>query len=328
MQLNEYSSQNFSVTYYNMLTHALGDTSSFRDSRTGPVKDLGPAYFEIKHVGFPLPVLRARAINPFFALTEFSWLLTGCNKLQPLQNFIKNYGMYSDDNQTLNGAYGYRLRTYFGRDQVHDAIQELKNNPDSRRVVLSMWSVDDLGSSSKDVPCNISILLKMRNKKLDFTVINRSNDLYLGVPYNVFTFYLFHEFLALQIGCTTGIQRHFTDSLHLYQRDVVKIEKIIKLNSVEYINNIFKTIPGINVGDYIKENHDLILQQKYDFPTGNGFSQLFEAYRHYNAGNLDKIGSSLPRNILGLTAYLWFIDRLNMDIHVGDFDVILRDSCI
>ncbi|MGR5963618.1 thymidylate synthase [Bacillus cereus] len=205
-----------------MLQFSYHQEEGFKPSRVSEVKDLGPAYFEISADDFRLVYLNKRVINPFFALTEFSWILNGSNKLEPLEYFINNYRKYSDDGDTLNGAYGYRLRKYFNRDQIEDAIRQLKENANTRRVVLTMWSADDLSTTSNDLPCNISLLLKIRKGKLDITILNRSNDVYLGVPYNVFVFHLLQMYLAQQIGCKIGVQRHFTDSLHLYKRDIKK----------------------------------------------------------------------------------------------------------
>lgn len=320
--MKTFSGDNFSIIYYNMLQSAIDDNSPFTESRIGSVKDLGPAYFEINLDSFRLPVLQKRAINPFFALTEFSWLITGDNSLQPLEHYIRNYSQYSDDNQTLNGAYGYRLRNYFGKDQITNAIHELKQNPNTRRVVLSMWSVNDLLSSSKDVPCNISLMPKIRDGKLDLTVINRSNDIYLGVPYNVFIFYLLQQYLAVKIGCKVGIQRHFSDSLHIYKRDYNKTRDIIEFNSISSITKIHESIPSFHICDYIQENHFSILKQEYDL-LGNSFSQMFRAYQLFKAGDYEKVPHTLPHNILGLSAYLWFSEKKNVKIKSNYFDKVL-----
>lgn len=321
--MKTFSGDNFSIIYYDMLQFAINDNSQFINSRLGSVKDLGPAYFEIDFDSFRLPVLQKRAINPFFALTEFSWIIMGKNNLQPLNFFVKDYSKYSDDNQTLNGAYGYRLRAYFGKDQISDAIQELKQNPYTRRVVLNMWSVDDLLSDSKDLPCNISLMPKIRDGKLDLTVVNRSNDLYLGVPYNVFVFYLLQQYMAFNIGCQVGVQRHFSDSLHIYKRDFSKAEEIIKHNSIISINKIYDSVPLFHIRDYIHENHTRILKQEYGLLSRDSFLQLFKSYQLFKLEHYEEVLHSLPHNILGLTAYLWFKQR-NVNFSSSYFDQILK----
>src|SRR5690554_4488682 len=99
-----------------------------------------------------------RDCNPFFHLFEAMWMLAGRNDLAPLQYFVSTFGQFSDDGKTLNGAYGYRWRhapemfTGFDTEQTYERnsydqlnviIEELRNNPDSRRCVLQMWNVQD-----------------------------------------------------------------------------------------------------------------------------------------------------------------------------------------
>ena len=112
------------------------------DSRVGRVKDFGCAFYELHAEDSRLTYLIGRNLNPFFALAEFAWLINGSNALKPLQFFIKAYGQFSDDGETLNGAYGFRLRHYFGCDQIEAASNSYGTIPTSRRVVLTLWSAD------------------------------------------------------------------------------------------------------------------------------------------------------------------------------------------
>lgn len=121
-----FTGQNFTKLYYEMLKYVLSKNISVSNSRVGKVKDIGSAYFEISDDDLRLVYLNKRAINPFFALAEFSWIISGSNSLNTLQYYIKNYEQYSDDGNTLNGAYGSRLKEYFGIDQVSKSIKLLK----------------------------------------------------------------------------------------------------------------------------------------------------------------------------------------------------------
>lgn len=111
----------------------------------------------------------ARDANPFFHLYEALWMLAGRNDVAPLVYYAKKIKEYSDDGETLNGAYGYRWRNataYLGNDddmrvdQLNVIIDHLKHNPSSRRAVLQMWNVEDdllKTDSSKDVCCNTCV---------------------------------------------------------------------------------------------------------------------------------------------------------------------------
>lgn len=226
----------------NLYIQALKDClalTSATSSRVGLVYDLGPAIFEFEPEKLNFLTLKNRALNPFFAIAEAAWVIGGENRLDILNYYLKSYNDFSDDGLTLNGAYGFRLRQHFGFDQIKIAINELKESPNSRRCVLNMYSPNDLkNNKSKDIPCNTSIMLKLRNGALDITITNRSNDIYWGIPYNLFVFQTLHCYLAKEIGVKLGYQRHFTDSLHLYERDVKEINNILESNKFE--KNILK----------------------------------------------------------------------------------------
>lgn len=295
---------NFSKMYFEMLNEAYHSNANIVDSRIGKVKDLGPCVYQISEDQFRLCYIKERAINPFFALAEFSWIISGSNELQPLQYFISNYNNFSDDRNTLNGAYGYRLRNHFGTDQIEKAIEQLKTNPQSRRVVLTMWSVEDLTKDSKDIPCNTTIYLKIRDNKLDITITNRSNDLYLGVPYNVFVFYLLQSYIANELNLELGIQTHFTDSLHLYEKNFLDVKKIIDNNSYESIDSIQQNIQKFNTSKCLNISHNDVISFQFTAikdPFFLLFFQIFDQVKNKNSINTKDI----PNNILGYCIYNW-----------------------
>ncbi|WP_053600515.1 thymidylate synthase [Bacillus sp. FJAT-18017] len=304
------SGTNFTLIYFELLSEALGSDEKFCESRIGLVKDLGPAFIEIHEDRFRMPLLKKRSFNPFFALVEFSWFILGYNNLSILQEHISNYDKYSDDGLTLNGAYGFRLRKKFNQDQIEQAIQILRENRETRRVVLSMWSVEDLGSDSRDIPCNTSVMLKIREGKLDMTVINRSNDLFLGIPYNVILFFLFQCYLAEKIGCKVGFQRHFTDSLHLYKKDLNKVENIITANDKVTLKQLLNSIEPVEIMDYVNINHIHVIEKKYNLLEDNKFVNFFNSYKEYKEHkNFETAIEFLEENDLGYCGYLWYSEK-------------------
>lgn len=318
--MKTFKGDNLSLIYYEMLEDGYYSPYQFTESRVGQMKDLGPTYFEITDDDFRFPFLNKRAINPFFALAEFSWIITGSNEVSPLKFFIESYDAYSDDGKTLNGAYGYRLRNFFGLDQIENAIECLKKDPDSRRIVLNMWSADDLTAVSKDFPCNISVILKIRDGKLDLTVLNRSNDLFLGVPYNVFVFYLLQVYIAKRVECGIGVQRHFTNCLHIYKRDMDKIAEVLAANNKTTLKAIPKIIPPFKSSSYVDYEHNKINQQKYDELTNDGISDFFKSYVTLKSTrNFDSAIKLLPHNLLGYVAYLWYSEKRDFSANENYF---------
>lgn len=308
---------NFTKLYYKMLSEAYHSSKPIVPSRVGDVKDLGACTYQVSEDTFRLCFLKERAINPFFALAEFSWIINGSNELKSLQYFISNYNIFSDDNKTLNGAYGYRLREYFKVDQITEAINQLQQNSDTRRIVLTMWSTNDLTDDSKDIPCNTTIYLKIRDNKLDITITNRSNDLYLGVPYNIFVFYLLQVYIANKLSIDVGIQTHFTDSLHLYERDFRKVKTILSNNTLDTIDKTIKSSKNLDVSNYLACNHQAISDINFKQICNPYYENIFQLYTQIKERKpLNK--ALIPIDILGLVIENWlFLKKKYKDLNIN-----------
>jgi hypothetical protein len=166
-----------------------------------------------------------RDANPFFHLMEALWMLAGRNDVAWPVQFNSRFKEYSDDGKTFSGAYGFRWRRYFGRDQIELVINELKVNPTSRRAVLEMWSQNDLGMPGKDLPCNTHCYFDCRGGVLNMTVCNRSNDALWGAyGANAVHFSVLQEYIAFGIGVPVGTYRQFSNNLHIYT-DILTREK-------------------------------------------------------------------------------------------------------
>lgn len=162
----------------------------------------------------------ARNANPFFHYIEAMWMLAGGNTLTIPQFFNSRFTEYSDDGETLNGAYGFRWRDEFGHDQINLAVKMLMHNIYDRRVVIGMWNpFRDLGSASVDVPCNLSIKLMFnRNEEaLDMVVFNRSNDMIWGAyGANAVHMSMLQEHIALAVGVNVGTYTQVSADFHAY----------------------------------------------------------------------------------------------------------------
>ena len=159
-----------------------------------------------------------RDANPFFHYMEAIWMLSGSENVDFPAQFAKQIREYSDDGVTLNGAYGYRW-IYHWDDQLHEIIHMLKKDPKTRRAVLTMWDPQfDLGSSSKDIPCNTHVYFRQVDGRLDMTVCNRSNDLVWGaLGANVVHMSILQEYIANAIERPVGTYHQFTNNLHIYE---------------------------------------------------------------------------------------------------------------
>lgn len=162
-----------------------------------------------------------RDANPFFHFMEALWIIAGRNDVKWLTRFLPNMADYSDNGLTFHAPYGERLRGYHGEgsaDQIATAIALLRAKPDTRQVVLQIWDKElDLGTVSKDIPCNDMVFLKVRKGELHMTVCCRSNDLIWGAyGANVVQFSMLQEYIARMCHVRVGPYTQISDSFHVY----------------------------------------------------------------------------------------------------------------
>lgn len=199
---------------------------SAQPSRAGLTHELLHAALCIRDPRQRWVVSRYPAISPVFALAEVVWIVTGRNDSGFLNFFNRQLPDYCGPGETYHGAYGFRLRRHFGVDQLTRAYESLQGQADSRQIVLNLWDpgVDLPGSTglpaARDIPCNILALLKLRGGKLEWTQVLRSNDIYLGLPYNLVQFTTLQEVIAGWLGVELGSYHQLSDSLHVYLENV------------------------------------------------------------------------------------------------------------
>lgn len=160
-----------------------------------------------------------RDANPFFHFYEALWMLAGRNDVAPLERYVKNSINYSDDGTTLHGAYGYRWRQHFRRDQLAPIAEELKRDPTSRRCILQMWDcTEDLARNGKDLPCNtVASFQRGTDGALNLVVFCRSNDIIWGCyGANAVQFSMLLEYMATWIGCPVGTYTQVSVNWHAY----------------------------------------------------------------------------------------------------------------
>jgi len=171
-----------------------------------------------------------RRANPFFHLMESLWMLAGRADAVWLDTYIKDFSARFGEPNTVgivqHGAYGWRWRKHFGEDQLKYVIEALGDNPDDRRVVISMWDPEaDLGATSKkDLPCNTHIYPRIVNGHLDLTVCCRSNDIIWGAyGANAVHFSVLQEYLAGRIGVRVGRLYQLSNNWHAYLDSLEKV---------------------------------------------------------------------------------------------------------
>lgn len=202
-----------------------GDSAS-QMTRLGESKELIHASFQISDPRQRWITARTPAISPAFAIAEIFWILNGDNHAEFMNFWNPSLPKFAGNGNTYHGAYGYRIKKQFGLDQLEAAYQALTNNPETRQVVIQIWDPRTDFPNSKgepaaaDIPCNICSMPKIRNNKLEWLQVMRSNDVFLGMPYNIIQFTTLQEILAGWLKLELGTYYQISDSLHAYSHNL------------------------------------------------------------------------------------------------------------
>jgi thymidylate synthase len=208
------------------------------ESRNGPVIRFSTPVTTVWEPGFECVSTDAnRDANPFLHYIEAFWMLAGRNDVETVAKLASNMRNYSDDGETLHGAYGHRWRNWFKTDQISEVIDELRSNPKSRRCVIQMWDgavdLEAARQGKKDTPCNTAIYFDPIGDNLNMTVTNRSNDMVWGAyGANVVHMSFLHSYISHQVGKKTGAYYQMSNNLHLY-KDFPITAKLVNLHTKE-----------------------------------------------------------------------------------------------
>lgn len=200
-----------------------------QESRLGAMEELLHVVLTIEDPRQRWVVSREPPLNMAFALAEVVWIMRGRRDLAFLYFWNKKLQKYVGPGPELNGAYGHRLKHNLGFDQLNRVYKAIKHNDATRQAVLQIWdSRKDLpnldGSpADPDIPCNLVAMPKLRNGKLEWLQVIRSNDMFLGIPHNFVQFTCMQEVLAGWLGVECGTYNQVSDSLHVYDRDLENV---------------------------------------------------------------------------------------------------------
>lgn len=194
---------------------------SFKDaSRDGPVVgEICDAVFCVEDPTRNIVTSPIRKMPMRYAVGELAWYLSGSNKVKDISRFAKKWADISDDGYTNNSAYGWRIAEKFGFSQWEYVKSLLKKDPNSRQAVIHIKDADN--RPTKDTPCTVYLQFFIREGKLNLSVHMRSNDIWMGVPYDMFSFCFLQMLMAMELGVEIGSYTHYAGSLHMYERDYI-----------------------------------------------------------------------------------------------------------
>lgn len=201
---------------------------------------------------YPLVSFAGRKLNYKFAAAEALWIITGRNDLEYLTQYNSNMTKFSDDGITLTGAYGPRINS-----QLDYVVNALAEDPATRQACLTIWERSP--NPSKDIPCTVAMVFQLRDGRLDCHTFMRSSDVFLGLPYDMFSFSMVMRLVLDTYHLRSGTSKMsvllgtlylYAASSHLYETD---LEKIAFLRSPdardihEKKNNMFSSVTSLKV---------------------------------------------------------------------------------
>ena len=177
------------------------------------------------------PVLTTKKLHLKSIIHELLWFLNGDTNIRYLnENGVRIWDEWADEQGDLGPIYGYQWRSwpdYNGGtiDQIKQTVEAIKNNPDSRRIIVSSWNVADL-SNMKLPPCHAFFQFYVADGKLSLQLYQRSADIFLGVPFNIASYALLLKMMAQVTGLEEGDFIHTFGDAHIYLNhlDQVKLQ--------------------------------------------------------------------------------------------------------
>jgi len=177
--------------------------------------------------GFPL--ITTKKLHTKSIIHELLWFLTGDTNIRYLQeNGVRIWNEWADENGDLGPVYGKQWRSFAGRDgktvdQIQWVVDEIKKNPDSRRLIVSAWNPAELSEMALP-PCHLLFQFYVANGKLSCQLYQRSADTFLGVPFNIASYALLTQMMAHVTGLEPGEFVHTLGDAHLYLNHIEQVK--------------------------------------------------------------------------------------------------------
>lgn len=206
--------------YLNLLQHII-DNGAVKSDRTGTGTQSVFGYqmrFDLSH-GFPLVTTKKLHLKSI--IHELLWFLSGDTNIKYLQdNGVRIWNEWADENGDLGPVYGYQWRSWPTAsgthiDQISGIIEQIKNTPDSRRIMVSAWNVGEIDNMALP-PCHCLFQFYVADGKLSCQLYQRSADVFLGVPFNIASYALLTMMIAQVCGLKPGDFVHTLGDAHLY----------------------------------------------------------------------------------------------------------------
>jgi len=196
--------------------------------------------------GFPL--MTTKKIHLKSAIYELLWFLRGETNVRYLKdNGVSIWNEWADERGDLGPVYGKQWRDWQGIDQIAQVQEEIRNNPDSRRLLVCSWNVSDLKKMALP-PCHTLFQFYVQEGKLSCQLYQRSADVFLGVPFNIASYALLTLMMAQTTGLVAGEFVHTFGDVHIYLNHVEQVKLQLSRDP--------RPLPQLNLNPKVREIFD------------------------------------------------------------------------
>lgn len=250
--------------YKELLRHVLENGERKEDrTGTGTISVFGYQMRFNMQEGFPL--MTTKKIHLKSVIYELLWFLKGDTNVKYLQdNGVRIWNEWADENGDLGHIYGFQWRSwpdYNGGsiDQIAEAINTIKHNPDSRRIIVSAWNVADIPNMNLP-PCHAFFQFYVSNGKLSLQLYQRSADIFLGVPFNIASYALLLLMVAQVCDLEPGDFVHTLGDAHIYTNHLEQVKEQLSRDERELpemiLNKNVKDIFEFDFTDFTLNGYD------------------------------------------------------------------------
>lgn len=250
--------------YLNLLQHIL-DNGTDKTDRTGTGTRSVFGYQLRYDLSEGFPLVTTKKVHLKSIIYELLWFLKGDTNIKYLtDNGVSIWNEWADENGDLGPVYGAQWRSWKGAngkviDQIAEVIDQIKMNPDSRRLIVSAWNVAEIPNMAL-APCHAMFQFYVANGKLSLQLYQRSADVFLGVPFNIASYALLLMMVAQVCDLEVGDYVHTFGDVHIYNNHFEQVNKQLQRTPKALpkmkLNPEIKDIFNFDFGDFTLEDYE------------------------------------------------------------------------
>ena len=249
--------------YLDLMSHVLSK-GTLKTDRTGTGTKSVFGYQMRFDLSQGFPCITTKKLHLKSIIHELLWFLKGDTNIKYLKdNGVRIWDEWADDNGDLGHVYGYQWRNWPAPngehiDQIKKIIDQIKNNPNSRRIIVSAWNVGEIEQMALP-PCHAFFQFYVADGKLSCQLYQRSADIFLGVPFNIASYALLTMMVAQVCNLQLGDFIHTLGDAHIYsnhfEQTELQLSRETKILPKMKINNKIKNIFDFSIEDFELENY-------------------------------------------------------------------------